>query len=351
MVNGMRDGFENGDRADDLLGDLSGIYKRILVDMADKFREAPIVPEDDPNNRYWTVDDPRTLYVLNPDLWEEYCEGPIYSHLMNAPQIRLVRKASPTLKMRIEEALEDKPQPRGVIYGDLGADSDGVIANAHLREIADYVFEYTVIDVVPKYLEGALESVRGNFPKESIRCSFENLSLPRREGYIYVLELGPTYGNFDHEKINSILLRNMHEDGIALVSAQIISGEGDRRRTKKAYKEGGFNQQMLFLLLKAIGFGKSDFTLEYYFRNSYLTIAAKVCNVPEKFKDTALEPGDYVELLRSWKPTKPEFEWTLSRHFDIDVFYSRGVDYRFAILRPRREENRYVSAPDKRAYW
>jgi len=318
--------------------EISGTYSNILFEIKEKHFSKPLVHLEQPECNLWDAVDPRYWYMFDPKIWFEICGQPKYQSSMYSIQQRLIHKAGPTLRERIEESLKKKRHPPTVTYIDLGVGS-GEIANMHLREIADYVGKYVAVDIIPEYLDQAVMNVKGNFPKSTLRQSFENLNLPDSDNSIYLFEIGPTYGNFEHERIDDILLRNMREDGISLVSAQIVRDEHDKRLIMQAYKEGGLNERMLMSLLDWLGFKKEDFMFKYYFRNSYITIAAVVNNVPRSIQDTSLRPGDYIELFRSWKPKRPEFERVLSRCFDIDTVYTDTGDYRFAILRKKKQES------------
>jgi Histidine-specific methyltransferase, SAM-dependent len=315
--------------------EISGTYRNILYGLKRRHFREPVLCNARTGEKLWDVVDPRYWYMFDPKIWFEICSQPTYQGSMYSVQQPLIRKAAPTIRQRIEENLKGKGIPRTVKYIDMGV-GNGDIANLHLREIADYVDEYVAVDIIDDYLREAVSNVKGAFPKRALRSSFEELSLPPLDGSIYLFEIGPTYGNFGHDEIDGILLRNMGADGLALVSAQIIRDEHDRRLVMQAYKEGQLNERMLKSLLYWLGFADDDFEFKYYFRESFISISARVNSVPPSLQDTDVGPGDYLELFKSWKPAKPEFESVLSRNFDTDTFYTRRGEYRFAVLRRKQ---------------
>jgi len=156
----------NSPRAARLEDDISRTYDKYLADI--KRRHFARRPED----KHWDVAESKYWYMFDPEMWYRVCNQPRYQKTMHAVQKELIRKLGPTLRQRMREALSDKPHPQIATYVDLGT-GNGIPANFHLKEIADFVGEYIGVDIIGRFLEDAKDNVIGNFPKKWLRAHLE----------------------------------------------------------------------------------------------------------------------------------------------------------------------------------
>jgi len=265
------------------------------------------------------LDDSKTWYMDKEQVntYLELYNGGDYSKGMLEGEKRL-----------IEDNIDDivKQLPEKYSFIDLGpgtADKSGKIIRESI--LKEKEVNYHAIDINEFMLETALKNI------EEIRKKSKDKSLTV-QGYLgdftehfsiiskqimgpKFIYLGSTFVNYDPKTILKLYSQNMDEKDQIYISAQ---KPYNIKEIIKQYSVGGYNL-MMKPMLAALGFTDVNKESSVRFENGAIEHFIKIDELTPTLKDCA-NIGDEIVTFTSRKPTKEQFENSISKRFKGEYY-------------------------------
>ncbi|HBP01592.1 MAG: hypothetical protein UY41_C0033G0009 [Candidatus Moranbacteria bacterium GW2011_GWE1_49_15] len=284
------------------------------------------------------------LWYLNHEAAKSYLN--IYNG--NKKYFETMEKNEIDIFPDIVQYLQENQKDSLYNISDIGS-GDGLKGRLFIERLGEKdVKAYYPIDIQPIELAAALHA-HSNTPyaKHPTLLNIENLSarfplsvIPG-EKQVYLF-LGGTYGNFEHEKINSYLKSVLSDTSTLLVSMPVREAGKSDQEIVDTYSSLQY-EDIAFGPLMQIGFKKGNFKknrerdgfiVHIEMENDCLT-GSFILNEDVEILGKKLPIGTVFKMLTSWKPTLAEFRDTLEKDFIVKkMFCSKGTA--IAMIRDRK---------------
>ncbi len=267
--------------------------------------------------RIWDFSSSSNLYVLSgqPLLYSRAVENPHYLSQLDLPLANTIKKSLNSTSFVF------RPNIRMVDLGPGNATKSIPVA-ASIRNRCKHL-TYTPVDISPAFLRLACDRIgrmKGVIVQSRLEL-FESLSredLETRKSAQLVISIGPTFMNFEGDRICRLLFDLMKPGDLCLISAQYRCSTVEDRELLDPYGTRDV-ERFNFSILEYLGFKRRE--VEYFVRlvNGSIQMGFIVKSASRCLRSLGFRPEDRILTAKSHRYTLGKYQSLLRSVFATSV--------------------------------